>query len=144
MWAAKLCPRRTMKYPIAPASIATRVPTTNAFCMKWNCSSSWMSASRSQVKPCSGKSIGLMSVIAHRLVLADHDESPVARSEDLDRRPVQTGQGFGGDHLFRFAANDVALRDVNHAVQKRKDRIDVVRDQENGDLHRLAYPLDQA
>ena len=40
MWAAKLCPRSTTKYPAAPARTATRVPTIKAFCMKWKCNNS--------------------------------------------------------------------------------------------------------
>src|SRR5579859_6749831 len=112
--------------------------------MKWNCSSSWMSASRSQVGPWSAKSAPLVPVIADGLVLADHDEPPVAGAQHLDRSAIEARQHFCLDHLLWSAADHPALRDIDHPVEERKNRIHVVRDEEDGDLHRLADLLNQA
>src|SRR5712692_1510907 len=143
MCATKLCPRRTTKYPAAPARIATSVPATYAFCMKWNCRSSCRSARKSQDRPAIRARGASELVVADGLVLAHDHEAPVARRQNLDRRAVEPGQDLGLDHVQRPARDEAAARDIDDAVQEREDRVDVVRHQQDAHALVLADPLDQ-
>src|SRR3982074_3252373 len=104
-----------MKYPTRPAVIATMVPATNAFCMKWKCSSSRTSATTSQVawgRPMASA----MAMERHSFRLADDHDATVGGRQNLHGGPVQTRQGLGGDDLGRCADRGSASGDIDHPI----------------------------
>src|SRR5438105_1787297 len=128
---------------MTPVSSATSVPTANAFCMKWNRSKSWTSASRSQTG-WSTNSGARVLVVPDRLLLADHYDPAVPGPQHLDRCAVEPRERLGPDHVLGPAGHDLALGDVDDAVEEREDGVDVVGHQQDGDALVGADPLDQA
>src|SRR5207247_4940926 len=70
--------------------------------------------------------------------LTDDDEPAVGGMKDLDRRAVETAERSARDHLFRRALDRAAAGEVDDAVEVADDRVDVVRDEQHGDLLLLA------
>ena len=65
---------------------------------------------------------------------ADHDEPAIGRAENVDRHAVQRTQRLGGDDVLRRTLDRGSARDVDDAVEVAEDRIDVVRDEQDGDV----------
>src|SRR5437764_11798386 len=84
-----------------------------------------------------------VSVDERRLRLADDDETPIRRAQDLDRRSVETTEGLARDHVLGSSFHRTAPGDVDDAVEVAEDRIDVVRDEQHGDVLLLADALDE-
>src|SRR5258708_7705082 len=109
--------------------------------MKWYGSRSWMYASRSQEGPTSV--LRIMGVVADGLVLAHHDDPSVGGPKDLYWGAIETAERLRSDHLTRGAGDRLSLGDVDHLVDVRKDRVDVVSDQQHGHPALAADALDQ-
>src|SRR6266516_2523474 len=77
-----------------------------------------------------------MAVAVHerRLGLSDHDEPAVGRPQHLDRDAVQPAEGLTRDHVLRAALDGATAGDVDDAVEKAEDRVDVVGDEQDGHL----------
>ena len=75
-----------------------------------------------------------IGVVARGLGLADDDEPPVGRAQDLDRRLVQAGERLGRDHLVGRSRDRAAGTEVHDAVEVREDRVHVVGDDHHGHL----------
>src|SRR5487761_858412 len=78
------------------------------------------------------------------LFLETHDENtPTAVFEHLDRRRVDQRERFGGDDLLRLAHGHASLGDVQDVVDVREQRVDVVRDKQDGELSLALEVSDQ-
>ena len=75
--------------------------------------------------------------------LSDHHPSAVPSDQDLDGGSIQRTQRLGGDHVFGGSAHHLPLGHIDHAVEGRGDRIDVVGHDQHGDPRRLADVGDQ-
>src|SRR5258708_26669482 len=109
--------------------------------MKWYGSRSWRSARRSQEGPTSV--LRIWGVAADGLVLATHDDPSVGGPKDLYWGAIETAERLRSDHLTRGAGDHLSLGDVDHLVDVRKDRVDVVSDQQHGHPALAADALDQ-
>src|SRR2546430_13440580 len=68
------------------------------------------------------------------LGLTDDDEPAVGGMEDLDRCAVEAAERLARDLLFGSALDRAAAGEVDDAVEVADDRVDVVRDEQHGDL----------
>src|SRR4051794_3317783 len=73
----------------------------------------------------------------------DDDQPPVGGREDLDRRPVEACQRLAGDDLAGRARGGAPVGHVDHPVERREDRVHVVRDHQHRDVLRAADTCDQ-
>jgi len=78
-----------------------------------------------------------------RLGLADDDEPAVTCREDLDRCAVQPGQRLTGDDLSGRSRDGGAACEVHDVVDVAEDRVDVMRDEQDGDPLGAADLLDE-
>src|SRR5450759_1620207 len=81
--------------------------------------------------------------VADLLLEADHEHSPAAVFEHLNRGRVDPRERFGGDDLLRRSHRDVALGDVEDVVDVGEKRVDVVRDEQDRELTRALEISDQ-
>src|SRR5437879_3903939 len=124
-----------MNHPTTPAMTATIVPASSALTMNGNSVSarrSWTGSSDGA--PVAGRLVMRMAiaVVGGRLGHADDDEPALARLEDLDGRFVQPAERGGGDHRARLADERAPGAEVHDAVEVCEQRVDVVRDEQNG------------
>src|SRR4051794_36196562 len=128
-----------MNHPMTPEVIPTTVPARSAFTMNGKSKSWRTSRARSHV------SFGSVAaptsvlvpvvVVGRRLGLADDDEPAIRRGEHLDAGAVEAAERLAGDHLVRRADRGPAFAEVDDAVDVAKDRVDVVRHEQ--DRHAL-------
>ena len=59
------------------------------------------------------------------------DDDPAAQAEDVDRSAVERGQCFRREHLVGRAHRPASGREVEHAIDDRENRVDVVRDEDD-------------
>src|SRR5581483_2908689 len=142
---ANVCRRRTMNQPITPAMTATAVPASSACTMNGYAKSARTSSTGFQETPVKTDASSMnvrvtVAVDVRRLRLADDDEPPVGRLQDLDGDAVQRRQDLARDHRLRRAFDRGAAGEVDDSVQGRDDRVDVVRDEQDGDVLLPADP----
>src|SRR3954468_9655661 len=128
-----------MNHPMTPEVIPTTVPARSAFTMNGK-SKSWVtSRTRSHVSFASVAALTSVLVpvvvVRRRLGLADDDEPSVGRGEHLDAGAVEAAEGLAGDHLVGRADRGAAFAQVHDAIDVAKDRVDVVRHEQ--DRHAL-------
>src|SRR5439155_16448151 len=124
-----------MNQPVTPAITATIVPAASALTMKGYVKSCWTSVSGFQESPWKTAASGMtVAVDEWGLGLTDDDEPAVGGMEDLDRRAVEAAERLARDHLFGSALDRAAAGEVDDAVEVADDRVDVVRDEQHGDL----------
>src|SRR6266404_9525079 len=81
--------------------------------------------------------------VADLLFESNYEHSPAAVAQDLDRRRVDPRQRFGGDDLGRLAHGQLALSDVEDVVDVGEKRVDVMRDEEDGELPFTSHRADE-
>ena len=84
-----------------------------------------------------------MSMVAVQVRRADDDEPSVGRAQHLDRNAVQRGERLGRDHVFGLSFDRGPAGEVHDAVEVADDRVDVVRDEQHGDVLLLADTADE-
>src|SRR5579863_8346526 len=68
-----------------------------------------------------------MGMVAHLLFrLPYHHDAPVARPEYFDGCSVEARKRLGGNHLFWCSDGDLALRNIDHAIDSGQDGIDIM------------------
>ena len=60
------------------------------------------------------------------VVLSRHDENAGADTNHLDRRSIQARQDWAGDDLIDGAERRMAVAQIEHAVERAKQRIELV------------------
>src|SRR5438045_353258 len=120
---------------------ATIVPASSALTMNGYVNSCRKSSSRFHDKPWKTAASSMaVAVMAGRLGLADDDEPPVRGVQHLDRHAEEPRQRLARDHISRPAADRAAAGDIDDLVDEAEDRVDVVRDEQDGDVLLLADP----
>ena len=136
---AKAMPRATISGASSPRPAPARAAASSALCTK-----PWPSSSpvpvnvkrRSITSPPRGG-----SVMSAR-VGADHDQ-PSAHPQHVDLGAVERRERGRGHHLVGGADAEAAVHEVEHAVDERQDRVDLVRDEHDGGVGRAPPPVDQ-
>src|SRR5436190_5789462 len=137
VWPANVCRRSTTNQPVIPAMTATIVPASSALTMNAYERSSWRSSSGFAERPWKiAASAMLVAVAVHerRLGLADDHEPAVGGAQHLDRGAVEPAEGRARDHVLGHALDGLAAGDVDDAVEVAENRVDVVGDEQHGDV----------
>src|SRR5665213_1554997 len=107
-----------------PATIATMVPASNACRIKSYCHITAKSFKRFQLK-------ARLFMVQMTFFRADYREAPARIAEYLDRRVVKFRKCFRGQHLCGFSCRNMAVGNIDYAVEDRQKWVDVVRDQKH-------------
>src|SRR2546421_10342300 len=130
-----------MNQPVTPAMTATIVPASSALTMNGYVNSCRKSSSRFHDRPWKTAASSMaVAVMEGRLGLAADDEPPVRGVQHLDRHAEEPRQRLARDHISRPAADRAAAGDIDDLVDEAEDRVDVVRDEQDGDVLLLADP----
>ena len=77
-----------------------------------------------------------MRVVLH-VVAAGHHEDPAIHLHHVDRRAIQPRQHRAGDHFLYRAERRVAATEIQHAIERSQQRIDLMRAEQHGDAELL-------
>src|SRR5271157_2466341 len=129
---AKVCPRSTRKNPTVPASTAATPEAAKAVRMKSYSNMGVVVVARMSV----------MVVVAMRLALdvdlARHHEIAVLDVDDFDIRPVEARQHRPGDHLVDRADHCPSPAEIENAIDRVDQRIELVGAEHDRDLEVVA------
>ena len=136
---ANAMPRATISGASTPATSPSSAAASSALCTK-----PWPSSSpvpvkvkrRSITSPPRGGSDHV------RRVGADDDE-PSAHPQHVDVGAVERRERGRGHHLVGGADAEAAVHEVEHAVDERQHRVDLVRDEHDGRVGRASPPVDE-
>src|SRR5207244_12837400 len=64
---------------------------------------------------------------------SDNEHVAVAVLQHLDWRVVEPAQAFGRDDFVRLTDCETAVRNVEDAIHDRQQRVDVMRDEQDGE-----------
>ena len=71
--------------------------------------------------------------VALDVVVAGHDEDAALHPDDVDLGPVEARQHRAGDHLVDRAERGLAAAEIEHAVERAEQRIQLVGAEQDGD-----------
>src|SRR2546430_13701131 len=91
--------------------------------------------------PTTDRSAIVMSALG---LQSDDEHVAVAVLQHLDWRVVEPAQAFGCDDFVRLTDRESAVRNVEHAIHDRQQRVDVMRDEQDGEAIGLSEGGDQS
>ena len=71
--------------------------------------------------------------VLFHVVPAGHDENAAFQADDLDRGAIQARQHRAGDHLVDGAERRMPIAEIQHAVERAQQRVQLMRAEQHGD-----------
>src|SRR4029079_14308545 len=77
-------------------------------------------------------SVMVVVLVAFEDLSARHDEDPPAGAHHLDRGAIERRQDFGRNHLVDGAEGGAAFAEIEHAIDRAEQLVELMGGEENG------------